>query len=171
MQKLNRKTKEVIGLNLIAFMGGIEELSEESASFISNWILTGPEGKSKSDNDIWDFILSNYMPTTHPVLYRSCERIKDGKIASFTGSIRCANKISGNKGYLLICNTSEPLQFPEHQKRGEYEHTFFPISELLRKEAQSPNCKISRRLIEDFLKEDEYIMRVDINWMYYCKWC
>lgn len=168
--KLKQHTKEIISRNLIAFMESNEELLHDTAIFIGNWILTDSSEKSKSYYDIWDMVLKNYMPATRPVLYRSCKRRENGKIASFTGRIYCAQKFSEGKGFLLICNTEDALQFSIIQKRGEYRHTFFPISELLKKESQSPNCKFSSRLIEDYVKEDEYIMRVDLSEMYSCKW-
>lgn len=169
--KLNQHQKASISNNLIAFMDSREELSQESAAFIGNWILTDASEKGKSYYDTWDMVLKSYMPFTRPVLYRSCNRRDDGKIASFTESIRSAYKFSGNKGFLLICDTEETLSFPGLQKCGDYRHTFFPISELLKKEAQSLSCKFSKSLIENYAKEGEYIMRVNLGWMYSCKWC
>lgn len=165
-----RIKKELICHNLIAFMESNEELSQEAATFIGNWILTDASEKKKSDYDVWDEVLKSYMPSACPTLYRSCNRREDGKIASFTGSIHCAQKFSDGKGFLLICDTKEALQFSHLERCGEYGHTFFPLSDLLKKESQSPNCKFSKRLIEDYTKEDEYIMRVDLGQMYSCKW-
>ena len=119
--------------------------------------------------DIWDNVLKNYMPDKHPVLYRSCNRRTNGEIASFTGNIYSAYRFSGGKGFLLICNTSQFL-YEQLNNQGEYKHTFFPIAELLKKESKSVNCKFSERFINDYLKEDEYIMRVDLESMYSCKW-
>lgn len=167
---MTRIKKELICHNLIAFMEPDEELSQEAATFIGNWILTDASEKKKSDYDVWDEVLKCYMPSARPTLYRSCNRREDGKIASFTGSIHCAQKFSGDRGFLLICDTKETLQFSHLEQCGEYRHTFFPLSDLLKKEAQSPNCKFSKRLIEDYAKEDEYIMRVDLGRMYSCKW-
>ena len=70
---------------------------------------------------------------------------------------------------MLICNTSQFL-YEQLNNQGEYKHTFFPIAELLKKESKSVNCKFSERFINDYLKEDEYIMRVDLESMYSCKW-
>jgi hypothetical protein len=170
MYRLSQQKKERISRNLIAFMEKSEELSQEAATFIGNWILTDAKEKSKAYYDVWDLVLKRYMPTIRPVLYRSCKRRENGKIASFTGRIYCAHRFSESRGFLLICNTEETLQLSERQKYGEYQHTFFPISELLKKESQTSNCKFSKRLIDDYAKEDEYIMRVDTNWMYSCKW-
>lgn len=170
INKLSHNEVESISQNLINFMKTDEELSHEAATFIKNWILSDAKEKTKAYYDVWDLVLKSYMPTYRPVLYRSCKRREDGKIASFTGRIYCAQRFSEGKGFLLICDTEEILRFPEIQKRGEYRHTFFPISELLKKELQSRNCKFSKRLIDDYAKEDEYIMRIDINWMFSCKW-
>lgn len=168
--RLSQQKKEAISRNLVDFMESDKELSRDAATFIGNWILTDVKEKPKAFFDVWDLVLENYLPTTHPMLYRSCKRREDGKIRSFTGQIYCAHRFSEDQGFLLICNTEDTLRFPELQKRGEYQHTFFPISELLKKESQLPNCKFSKRLIDDYVKEDEYIMRVNLGWMYSCKW-
>lgn len=170
IHKLSQEQKISISRNLVAFMEADEELSQETATFISNWILTDAKEKTKAYYDIWDLVLKNYMPVTRPLLFRSCSRRENGKIASFTGRIYCAREFSEGKGFLLICNTEEMLQFPKVQKCGEYEHTFFPISELLKKESQSSNCKFSERFISNYVNEDEYIMRINLNWIYSCKW-
>lgn len=168
---MKQHEKEIISQNLIAFMESDEELLKKTVIFVGDWILTDASEKCKAYYDIWDLVLKNYMPTSRPILYRSCERRGDKKIASFTGRIDCAQKFSdGESMFLLICNTENPLQFQIGQERGKYEHTFFPLAELVKKESQSPNCKFSDRLIKKAAKEDEYIMRVNLNWMYSCKW-
>jgi hypothetical protein len=168
--RLSQHKKETIGRNLIDFIESDKELSRDAATFIGNWILTGAKEKTRAYYDVWDIVLKNYLPTTRPVLYRSCARREDGKIRSFSGRIGCVQRFSENKGFLLICDTEETLSFPELQKCGDYRHTFFPNSELLKKEAQSPDCKFSKSLIGNYTKEDEYIMRVNLGWMYSCKW-
>ena len=168
---MNQLEKEIISQNLIAFMKSDTELFDNTVSFVADWILTDASEKHKAHYDIWDLVLKNYMPTSRPILYRSCKRRENNKISSFTGRIDCAQKFSaGENIFLLICNTENSLMFPAVQKRGEYEHTFFPLAELIKKESQSPSCKFSDRLIDTSVKEDEYIMRVDLNWMYSCKW-
>lgn len=168
--RLNQQKKLFISQNLIDFMKSKESLLPDSATFISNWILTNATEKNQTYYDIWELVLKNYMPSTRPVLYRSCKRRDNGKIASFTGRVSCAQKFSDGKGFLLICDTKEMLQFSEFEKRGDFRHSFFPLSELLKKESKSEDCKFSRQLINDYIKEDEYIMRVNLGCMYSCKW-
>lgn len=170
MFRPSKKKKEFIGRNLIAFMESDDELSDDAITFIVNWIMTDAKEKTKAYYDIWDIVLKHYMPLTRPILFRSCKRRTNEKIASFTGSIYCAQRFSDNNGFLLICNTEEGLRFPELQKYGDYRHTFFPISELLKKESRSAKCKFSKGIIENYIKEDEYIMRVNLDRMYSCKW-
>ena len=132
-----------------------------------------PEEKTKAFYDVWGIVLNNYMPKTRPVLFRSCNRLVDDKIASFTGRFRVVQRFSRGKGLLIICDTEEslfPLEFTEnHPPNRPYRNTFFSIAELLRKEAQSSSCKFSARLIRDYSGEDEYIMRVNLNLMCCCK--
>lgn len=175
LYRLRQEQKEFIGKNLIDFMESREDLSQDAADFISNWIRTGPEEKTKAFYDVWDIVLSNYMPKTRPVLFRSCNRLVDDKIVSFTGSFKAIQRFSQGKGLLIICDTEEllyPLEFAEtHPPQRPYRNTFFPIAELLRKEAQSLSCKFSESLINQFPGEDEYIMRVNFNLMSRCKFC
>lgn len=168
--QLSHKQINSIYTNTIAFMESKENLSLETAIFIGNWLGSDSSQKGKSYYDVWDLVLKNYMPSTRPVFYRSCNRRENGRIASFTSSIRCANKFSDGKGFLLICDTNETLCCLHLERQGDYSHTFFPLVELLRKEAQSPNCRFSKQLLENYIKEDEYIMRVNTDWMYSCKW-
>ena len=147
-----------------------EALTDEAAAFISHWILTDKTEKRKADYDIWDMVLKRYLPESRPVLFRSTARKADGKIASFTGSLRCAEKFSEGKGFLIICDTKEFLQFSDMESSGNYSHSFFPVAELLRKEEKNTPCKFSPKLLEEYTKEDESIMRVNLNWMYVCKW-
>lgn len=171
--RLSQEQKENISGNLVAFMESKEDLSQDSADFIIMWIKTGSEEKTKAFYDVWDIVLKNYIPQTRPVLFRSCTRIIDDKIVSFTGSIYCAHRFSKGKGLLLICDTNDVLlsvSYGNGLKRGEYQNTFFPIAELLKKEAKSAKPKFHERTISEFSKEDEYIMRVNLCGMYPCKW-
>lgn len=121
---------------------------------------------------MWDKVLKNYMPKTYPILFRSCSRRKAGKIASFTGRIECANRFSGNKNcFLIICDTKKYIHLSKkYEQQGEYTHTFFPLTELIRKEISHSDSKFSKNFYAPYLGEDEYIMRVNLNWMYSCKW-
>lgn len=62
-------------------------------------------------------------------------------------------------------------EYEEWQKSpGNYSRSFFPVAELLRKEAENTPCKFSPKFLEEYTKEDEYITRVNLNCMYVCKW-
>lgn len=171
--RLTQRQKDSIGSNLIDFMESREALSKESARFIGDWILTGAGEKSKAFYDVWDIVLRSYMPQTRPILFRSCCRFIKDKIVSFTGRLSSAERFSRGKGLLIICDTSDllfPLEFAEtHPQVRPYRNTFFPVAELLRKEARSPNCKFPERLVSDYSGEDEYIMRVNLDLMCRCK--
>ncbi len=162
--------KNEIAKNLVDVMVNDAPITKEASAFIGNWILTGPEEKTKGFYDIWDAVLKNYMPPGRPLLFRSCSRRNDGKIASFTGRLFCAERFKTSTGFLLICDTSEALGFAHLQKSGAYKHTFFPVAELLKKVGARPNPMFSRRLVDDYAKEDEYVMRVNLGTMCSCKW-
>jgi len=171
--RVSKQRKESIGENLVAFMESKDVLSRDAVAFIGDWIRTGQEEKTKAYYDVWDIVLRNYMPQTRPVLFRSCTRLVNDRIASFTRKIYCAHRFSKGKGFLLICDTNNvllPVLYANTQKRGEYQNTFFPIAELIEKESKSSKPRFSSSLIEHSVKEDEYIMRVNICGMYSCKW-
>ena len=93
--KLSQDDKSHIAQNLIDILQKDTGLIKETKRFISHWILSGPEEKTKDDFDIWDIVLRNYLPKTRPVLFRACDIInKKGKILSFTGRLECARRIS-----------------------------------------------------------------------------
>lgn len=168
--RLNTKQKITIAENLINTLTCDELLSQEAGTFIANWVMTGSEEKTQSYFDVWDYVLKGYMPSTRPVLYRSCSRRTDGKIASFTASVYCAHKFSEGCSFLLICDTKYPLDVSIPQQKGKYEHTFYPLSELMQKEATNPISSLSRSFLDRYSKEDEHIMRVNLNWMHSLKW-
>ena len=170
--RLSKKQKVEIAQNLIDFLQKDTEITRQTISFIQKWILTGPEGKRKAFFDVWDIVLKNYMPTTRPILFRACDRIGgDGKIASYTGRLECARRFSKGRGSLIICDTEEMLQHEERLYRpGEYQNTFYPLGSVLKKATASGICGFSDSILKDFIGEDEYIMRVDLDRMYCCKW-
>jgi len=168
--RVSSKQKAEIAESLICALTTDAPLSRKAGSFVTEWVMSGPEEKYKAFFDIWGMVLSGYMPTTRPVLYRSCLRRMDGKIASFTASINSAEKFSEGRSFLLICDTKLPLDVIPRQKQGEYQHTFFPLTELFQREARKPDSPLSHRFLENYTKEDEYIMRIDLNWMYSLKW-
>lgn len=169
-----RSNTQKVGIanNLIAVMQNDVPITSETRLFIGNWILTGPDEKRKAFYDIWDLVLKNYLPTTRPILFRSCKRKNiNGKIASFTGRLECARRFNNGTGSLLICDTGELLEFEaEHYEQGFYKHTFFPLVDLLIKAKNEGGWGFSEGLLRKYIGEDEYIMRVNQANVHSFKW-
>jgi hypothetical protein len=169
--RLTQRKKENIAHNLIAALESDVNIEKDTVTFICNWMLTGPNEKRKAFFDVWDIVLRNYMPKTRPILFRSCLRRKDDRIASFTGRLEAARRFNGGKGFLIMCDTKEDLHFEEkHYKRGEYRHTFYPLVDLLKRDDESESHVFSDSLRRDYIGEDEYIMRVNLGNMHSFKW-
>ncbi len=170
--RLTSEQKRGIAQNLIDILQKDTVITKEARNFISNWLLTDGSEKFKAYYDVWDIVLRNYLPTTRPILFRACDRInKNGKIASFTGRLESARRFSKGKGYLIICDTKEVLDYEERfYKIGEYKNTFYPLIEVLRKANAAGGWGFSDRLLNDYIGEDEYIMRNNLDLMHYLKW-
>jgi len=170
--RLSKNQKNEIAQNLIEILQNDADIANETRTFISNWILTGPEEKRKAFYDVWDIVLKNYLPATRPILFRSCERIsKINKITSFTGRLECAKRFSQGKGVLIICDTKETLKFEEEiYEAGNYNHTFYPLVSVLIKAKKSGGWGFSERLLNNYIVEDEYIMRYNSKNMYNLRW-
>ena len=167
---MRQKTKEKIAKNIVTFMIDDIPLLQESVSFIYNWVMTDSAEKTKAYYDIWNIILKIYLPKERPILFRSCKRISKRDIQSFTGRIFTAEKFSENHtGHLLICDTKEYLQF-ENENVIEHERSFFPLCECIKKDVYGPMPHFSMSFYEKYNKEDEYIVRVNQNWIYDLKW-
>jgi hypothetical protein len=169
---LSKEQKSEIAQNLIDILQKDANITKQTVTFIGNWILTGPDEKRKAFFDVWDIVLKNYLPPTRPILFRACNRIsKNEKVASFTGRIECARRFSERKGFLILCDTQETLKFEEEfYQAGKYKHTFYPLSNVLRKAIGSGGCGFSKRLLTDYIGEDEYIMKIDLENMHLLKW-
>ena len=169
--RLTKVQKSEIAQNLIDILQKDVPITKQAHVFIGNWILTGPEEKRKAFFDVWDIVLKKYLPTTRPVLFRVCGRInKDERIASFTGRLECARRISGGRGSLIICDTKEMLEVEEEwYKPGEYKHTFYPLVTVLIKAREAGGWGFSEGLL-NYLGEDEYIMRINLGNMSCFKW-
>jgi hypothetical protein len=169
--RLTKATKNEIAQNLIDILQKDASITKDTRIFISNWLYTDYTGKRKAFYDVWDIVLKNYLPTTRPVLFRTCNRIgKNGKIASFTGRLECARRISDGKGSLLICDTNESLKFDEEiSNPGEYRYTFYPLVSVLMKARDEGQGELSEGVLR-FIGEDEYIMRIDSSNMHGFKW-
>lgn len=170
--RLSKDLKSEIAQNLIDIVQVNAKITERTRQFIRNWILTGPNEKRKAFFDVWDIVLKNYLPTTRPVLFRACARMnKNEKIASFTGRLECARRFSNGIGSLIICDTKETLQFEDKfYKAGEYKHSFYPIVAVLIKARDAGGWGFSANILNDYIGEDEYIMRVKTGQMHCLKW-
>jgi len=170
--RLSKDKKSEIAQNLISILQKDADINEQTREFIYYWIVTGPLQKRKAFFDVWDIVLKNYLPTTRPILFRACKRIsKNGRIASFTGRLKCVRNFSKGKGSLIICDTKEELEFEEKfHKVGEYKHTFYSIVSFLRKARDSGRSVFSEKFLNDYIGEDEYIMRINLGNMSSFKW-
>ena len=170
--RLTQNQKNDIAQNLIDILQKDINITNETRSFICNWILTDASGKRKAFFDVWDIVLRNYLPTTNPILFRATGRIsKKNKIASFTGRLECAKRFSKGKGYLILCDTKEQLEFEDKfYKMGEYKNTFYPLVKVLIKARDSGGWGFSQMILNEHIGEDEYIMRINFENMNSLKW-
>lgn len=170
--RLTKNQKVEIARNLIDFLEKDTGITRQTVTFIGNWILTDASEKRKAFFDVWDIVLKNYLPTIRPILFRACDRVnKNGKIASFTGRIECAKRISKGKGSLIVCDTKETLQLEEqYYQSGQYKHTFYPLVYVLEKARASGGCGFTERFLNEYIGEDEYIMRINLGDMHCFKW-
>lgn len=170
--RLSKGQKCEIAQNLIDILQKDANITEQTRRFVGNWVLTGPGEKRKGFFDVWDIVLKNYLPTTRPILFRACKRVsKKEKIASFTGRLECARRFGEGRGSLVICDTKEILEFEEKfYTRGEYRHTFYPLVSVLVKAKNSGGYGFSEKFLNDYIGEDEYIMRINSGNMHSFKW-
>jgi len=170
--RLSKKEKAEIAQNLIDILQKDSEITKQTREFIGNWILTTSEEKRKAFFDVWDIVLKNYLPKTRPILFRACKRIsKNGKIASFTERLESARRFNKGRGSLIICDTKEILLFEERNyKSGEYKHTFYPLVSVLEKAKTSGKYGFSKRILDEYVGEDEYIMKIDLENMESFRW-
>ncbi|MDL2319660.1 hypothetical protein LJC45_00810 [Alistipes sp. OttesenSCG-928-B03] len=166
--RLRQTQKEEIAQNLIDILCQDAEISKEARTFVYEWVCSDRKGKTKAFYDVWDIVLKNYMPETRPILFHSCRRPTDGKIASFSGRWEFIERYSERKGSVVICDTAETLTH-NFYKEGEYRHTFYPLVRVIEKIIESGNDK-TKSFMSPYLKEDEYMMRVDLEWMSVLKW-
>lgn len=171
MKRVGPKAKERIFKNLIAFMVEGTPLTRESRSFIYTWVRQ-PDGNGRSQSfyDVWDLVLQNYLPKERPILFRSCKKLSNRPIQSFTRRIYTAERFSdGHTGHLLICDTKEYLQ-SENETAEEHKRSFFPLYQCVEKAMATTEPCFSEYFYEMCKKEDEYIVRVNQDWLYDLKW-
>lgn len=170
LYRANFSTKEMIADNLIAFMIDDTPLLQETISFVHNWVMSDKAEKTKAYYDVWDIVLRKYLPVQRPILFRSCQRLSQRSIQSFTGKIYAAERFSeSRKGHLLICDTAEYLRF-EDENSSEHERSFFPLCECIKKGYLYPAKYFTKSFYDEYKKEDEYIVRVNQNWLYDLRW-
>lgn len=159
--RFSKKQKLEIARNLIEILDKDSAITDLTRTFVGNWILSTAEEKNKSYYDVWEIVLKNYLPKSRPVLYRACKNVsKIEKIVSFTGRLECAKRFCEAKNTLLICDTKETLQFEDIFNIGEYKHTFYPLVDVLKKAKESDGWGFSERLLETYIGEDEYILKI-----------
>lgn len=169
--RATEQKKQSIADNIVDFMNGAGNLSKEAYSFVSNWILTGPDEKTKAYFDIWGKILDIYLPSERPILFRSCPRITHESIQSFSGSISAVEGFSrGHKGHVLVCDTNEYLRYLDFRSESVYGRNFFPVYNLIRKDLATATPHFRKEFYEEYKGEDEYIVRVDYSYLYDLKW-
>lgn len=170
--RLSENQKREIAQNLIDILQKDVPISKQTVEFVSNWICTVTDEKRKAFYDVWDIVLKNYLPITRPILFRACRRVdRNGKIASFTGRLEAARRFSEGKGTLIICDTKEILLCEEElYQPGEYRYTFYPLVSVLEKAKAAGGCGFSKRILEDYIGEDEYIMRICLGGSCCLKW-
>ncbi|WP_018626061.1 hypothetical protein [Niabella aurantiaca] len=170
--RLSKDQKWEIAQNLIDILQKDASITDPTRSFICNWILTGPGEKRKAFFDVWDIVLRSYFPKTNPILFRACERLsKKGRIASFTGRLECARRFSGGRGILIICDTKEALRFEKKfYMTGKFKHTFYPLGYVLAKAKDSGGWGFPERILNEYIGEDEYIMRIDLANIHSFRW-
>lgn len=171
MQRIGPKAKYRISQNIVAFMVGGTPLTRESKSFIYTWVRQ-PDGNGRSQSfcDVWELVLQNYLPEERPVLFRACTRPSNRHIQSFTGTISSAQKLSRERpGHLLICDTKEYLYF-ENNATVPHKRSFFPLRKCVEKAMNALDTGFSEDFCEMCKKEDEYIVCVNLDWMYDLKW-
>lgn len=170
--RLSEKQKNEIAQNLIDILEKDSAIKDSTCIFILKWIRSDHTGKRKAFFDVWDIVLKNYLPETRPILFRVSRRFsKDGKIASFTGRFGCVERMRNGRDSLIICDTQESLQFIErYYKRGQYKHTFYPLAKVLQKAKDSDGWGFSQFFLNEYIGEDEYIMRVNLKRMHCLKW-
>lgn len=170
--KLSRTEKYNIAKNLVEIINKNSKPTNETIRFIANWILSNRKEKYKFYYDVWDIVLKNFYPKTRPILIRSIsKKSKKEYIGSFTNSLECAIKYSDDKSYWIICDTKAILNnAKKHYKKGEYEYTFYPLSEVLRKAKLNDGWGFSEYLLDNYTGEDEYIMKINFSYMQLVKY-
>lgn len=143
------------------------DLSEKSAYFIKEWIMGG-KTRTKTNMEIWENVIKQYKPDNFPVLFRSCPRVSNYPIQSYTDNIETARRFSGGKGYLCIIDTQRAFN-SALQLNNEY--GFFPLYDLIRKELSKEKPLFSKKFYDKYKGEAEYVVKAPMSFRYVTKWC
>jgi hypothetical protein len=72
--------------------------------------------------------------------------------------------MSRGSGFLIICDTREALEYDESLGNlGSYRRTFFPLVNVLIKARDFGGSGFSGSFLDEFIGEDEYIMRISLD--------
>jgi len=136
-----------------------------TCEFIYTWIKYCTD-RDKDCLDIWEIVLNNYYPTTRPILFRATDTINNGKIESYTGRLLMAERMlrqCDENATLIICDTRDTIYEKVNERKGSYRHTFFPLVEVLKNESMLEKSLFTKRFLEEYTGEDEYIMKTEIE--------
>lgn len=168
--RLTENKKFEIAKNLIDILDNDIEPSNDTVNFISHWLRSVRSEKTKAFNDVWEIVLKNFYPKKRPILIRGLERKSKAEyIASFTNSKSCAKKFSNYKGYWIICDTKDCLLEFQTNNKGNYRHSFYPLTEVLQKAKKNGGWGFSDFILEHYCGEDEYIMKINFSFMHILK--
>lgn len=167
---LTQEEKEEIAQNLIDIVSNNKVITAKTKSFVIEWCYSGPEEKVQDLYDVWDIVLKNYMPETRPILLRSSKSHYNGEIASFSGSIMFIKRYYEKGVFLLVCDTKEStLNFPNEDKPGNYQYSFFPLFKVLEIAKESGGWGFNKCTF-DYIGEQEYIVRTSKVFVTSFKW-
>ncbi|GAE86360.1 hypothetical protein JCM10512_4866 [Bacteroides reticulotermitis JCM 10512] len=58
----------------------------------------------------------------------------------------------------------------QYYQQGQYKHTFYPLIGVLEKAKASGGWGFTERFLDEFIGEDEYIMRISLGSMHCFRW-
>ncbi|WP_198032303.1 hypothetical protein [Myroides sp. ZB35] len=58
----------------------------------------------------------------------------------------------------------------KYYKVGGYKRSFYPLVDVLIKAKNEGGWGFSERILNDYIGEQEYIMRINHDWMNFLKW-
>lgn len=149
---MDKREKIKIANCLVRAITTKEVVNKEIHDFLANWIYRGMDDRRAEYLEVWEMVLEKYRPEETLVLYRASDYINDGKIESYTSRLGAAERFLANYGSetkLIICNTEN------------YRMSFYPLSQLLRNELKLEDSLFNKKILSQYIGEDEYIMRTN----------